>query len=569
MTHPTAPSSSSLEESRPEPPFPVALVEEMLRLFARAIRAHQLYLPNNPTYLRALENAKATFAPLWRHTDEVVIEVTDTQLRWESQTVINEPDKTTDALPWVLYKDGIRELRLLRDVEQEELVTLIDIMTRVRKASPDEDDLLTLLWEQEFSFVRYRYVDLSLDGIAALEASDQASEARLVDPLQIRAPAEESILPSGVVNMDDFDATLYFLDEREIEYLRGEVQTEYNSELRGNVVAILLDVYEAQSDAAVRDEICGVLDSLLVHLLTAGQLRTVASLLREVNVAANRARDITPTQRETLLSLPNRMSEPDSLSQLLQSLDERADLPAQEELNDLFDQLRAGALGTIFSWLGRLQSPRVRTLLETAAQRLASTNTAELVRLIGAGDRDVTLEAIRRSGAMRAPAAVSALARLLSLTDADVRLAAVQALAEIGTPGALQQLERTIDDDTREIRVAAARAFAARTHRPALARIEAAIKEKRLQEADLTEKVALFEAFGAMCGDAGIPLLDGVLNAKRFFGKREDPEMRACAARALGKVGSASAIAVLRRAASDKEILVRNAVNRALRGGAP
>ena len=107
----------------------------------------------------------------------------------------------------MLYKDGIRELCFLRDVEQEELVTLIDIMTRVRKASPDEDDLLTLLWEQEFSFVRYRYVDLSLDGIAALEASDQASEARLVDPLQIRAPAEESILPSGVVNMDDFDAT--------------------------------------------------------------------------------------------------------------------------------------------------------------------------------------------------------------------------------------------------------------------------------------------------------------------------------------------------------------------------
>ena len=30
----------------------------------------------------------------------------------------------------------------------------------MRKASPDEDDLLTLLWEQEFVFLRYRYVDL-------------------------------------------------------------------------------------------------------------------------------------------------------------------------------------------------------------------------------------------------------------------------------------------------------------------------------------------------------------------------------------------------------------------------
>lgn len=567
MTLPSAPTSNHSAEDRPEPPFPVALVEEMLRMFGRAVRAHQLYLHNNPTYLRALDNARASFAPIWAHTDELVIEVTDTQLRWEGHTVINEPDKTTDALPWVLYKDGIRELRLLRDVEQQELVALIDILTRVRKASPDEDDLLTLLWEQEFAFVRYRYVDMALEGVAPLDASDLAKQERLVDPLAIQEPPQETIMPSGVVNLDDFDATLYFLDEREIEYLRDAVATEYASDLRGNVVAILLDVFEVQADPAIRDEIVGVLDNLLVHLLTAGQLRTVAHLLREVNIAANRARDLTPQQRETLLSLPNRMSEPDALSQLLQSLDERTDVAEQSELNELFDQLRVSALGTIFSWLGRLQTPRVRTQLEAAAQRLAAANTGELVRLISAAEREVSLEAIRRSGAMRAAAAVPALARLMTQQDNDVRLAAVQALAEIGTPGALQQLERSIDDASREVRVATARAFATRVHRPALPKVEAAIKGKRLADADLTEKMALFEAFGAMCGEGGVSLLDSLLNAKSFFGRREDPELRACAAMALGRVGTPNAIAVLRRAASDKEILVRNAVNRALRGG--
>jgi len=568
VTVPSATPTSTHAQDRPEPPFPAALVEEMLRMFGRAVRAHQLYLHNNPTYLRALEHARAAFAPIWAQTEELVIEVTDTQLRWEGHPVINEPDKTTDALPWILYKDGIRELRLLREVEQQELVNLIDILTRVRKASPDEDDLLTLLWEQEFAYVRYRYVDVALEGVAPLELSESARTERLVDPLQVQEPPQEAILPSGVVNLDDFDATLYFLDEREVEYLRDAVAGEYAADLRGNVVAILLDVFEAQADPAIRDEIVGVLDNLLVHLLTVGQLRTVAHLLREVNLAANRARELTPMQRETLLSLPSRMSEPEALSQLLQSLDERADLPEQAELNALFDQLRVSALATIFSWLGRLQNPRVRAQLEAAAQRLAAANTGELVRLIGAPEREVALEAVHRAGAMRAAAAVPALARLMGQMDADVRLAAVQALAEIATPGALQQLERTIDDASREVRVATARALATRVHRPALARIEAAIKGKRLQEADLTERMALFEAYGALCGEPGIALLDGVLNAKGFFGRREDPELRACAAMALGRVGSAAAIAALRRAASDKEILVRNAVNRALRGGA-
>jgi HEAT repeat protein len=64
-----------------------------------------------------------------------------------------------------------------------------------------------------------------------------------------------------------------------------------------------------------------------------------------------------------------------------------------------------------------------------------------------------------------------------------------------------------------------------------------------------------------------VTLLDTLLNGRGLFGKREDTEIRACAAMALGRVGSDAAQASLRKATSDKEVLVRNAVNRGLRGG--
>ena len=51
------------------------------------------------------------------------------------------------------------------------------------------------------------------------------------------------------------------------------------------------------------------------------------------------------------------------------------------------------------------------------------------------------------------------------------------------------------------------------------------------------------------------------------FGRREDPDLRACAAVALGRVATDRARSVLRKAAEDKEVVVRTAVNRALRGG--
>jgi hypothetical protein len=542
----------------------MAPVEEMLRLLSRAIRARLLYLENNPTYLKSLELLKASFAPIWSHTDELVFEISDTQLLWDGQAVITEAEKTSDALPWILYKDGLRELTIMRGVEHQEIIDLVQVIAMVRKGG-SEDDLLTLLWELEFSSVRYRYIDVSFDTAVPIEPIDDI-KAKLVDPASVREPPQEQLLPAGVVSMDDFDSTLYFLDENEVQYLQRTIREHYGMDLRQNVVSILLDVFEQQTDPAIRDEVCQILEGMLVNLLTAGQLRAVAALLREANIASGRAREITPAQRELLLSLPNRMSEPSSVAQLLQSLDERTDLPPQADLNELFEQLRVSALGTIFGWLGRIVTPSVRTLLEAAADRLAAANTSELVRLLGSPDREVALEAVRRAGSLKTAAAVPALARLLQNADAAMRLGAVTALGEIGTPGALQNLDRSIDDEDREVRIAAVRALGQKNHRASVQKIESALVGKRLQEGDLTEKMAFFEAFGSLCGEPGIAMLDGLLNKKGLFGKRSDVEVRACAAMALGRVGTDAAFAALRRAGTDKDILVRNAVSKALRG---
>jgi HEAT repeat protein len=129
----------------------------------------------------------------------------------------------------------------------------------------------------------------------------------------------------------------------------------------------------------------------------------------------------------------------------------------------------------------------------------------------------------------------------------------------------MQMLERALTDEDREVRIVAVRAIGAKMTRSALPKLELAIKGKELRETNLTEKMAFFEAYGVLCGDAGIPLLDGLLHAKGFMGKKDDPEMRACAAMALGKIGSAKAMESLNRAANEKDVIVRNAVSRAIR----
>jgi HEAT repeat protein len=120
------------------------------------------------------------------------------------------------------------------------------------------------------------------------------------------------------------------------------------------------------------------------------------------------------------------------------------------------------------------------------------------------------------------------------------------------------------------VRIATIKALTARAHKPALGRVTTAIKSREIRDADRTERIAMFELYGTLCGDGGVPYLDELLNGKSgMFSRKEDPEIRASAAVALGKINTAKAKDALNRSAGEKDVVVRNAVSRALRGGAP
>ena len=572
MTSPTS-APTQPDGSADAPPFAAAIVTDVLKTFSKAVRAHQLYLPNNPMHARSMEAARAAFQGLWQQTDDLVLEVLETQFRWEELVVYEEAEKSTENLAWVFFKDGLRELKICKGFEMTDMDAIMDIIQRVRSATADDDDLLTILWEQEFATFEYKYVgagggtgDTPYDPMEAGAAPD-----KLPPPGEVERGGSEQLVssakPAGVVSMEDFDSTLYFLDEREVEYIHNEIAKDYSADLRPLVIASLLDTFENQIDVGVREEIARILDGVLINLLSTNQVRTVAYLLREVALTTQRAQEMTEVQKQRFSDLPERLSEGAVLGQLLETLEETPLSPPQSDISELFLQLRPAALETVFAFTPRSHNRELCELLENAADRLAASHTSELVRLINVADPVVAQEAIQRAAVMKTAAAVPALGQVINTgADPSMRLAAVLALADIGSPGALQVLEKCVEDSERDVRVAAVRALGGRSYRPALPRVEKALKGKPLRETNLTEKMAFFEAFGALAGDAGVDFLDSVLNGKGTFGKREEPEFRACAAMALGKINTRRARESLEKAAGDKDAVVKNAVTRAARG---
>ena len=551
----------------------------MLQVISKGMRATQLYLPNNPVYQRAVDNIRTAFRQIWQATDDLIFDIGETEIRWEDNAIYSQ-DQRNESIAWTLFKDGVRSLTFRPGVEDAEIVRFLAVLQQAKNLQADApDDLLTLLWAEDFQFVTYTFRELVSENAVPIERADKSAatfaggggtpggEGGSADPATVRHQVEEEAPPKreGLVSIDDFDTTLYFLDDKEIDYLHKEIEREYAQDLRGNVLAMLFDLLELQTYGTVRAELISIVENFIPYLLGAGDFRSVAFILRECKTILQRARDLIPEHRQVLEGLPTRLSQPDALSQLLQSLDEATSHPTEEELSELFGELRADALGTLMGWLPKLNNERVKSLVQASAERLAQAYSAEVLKALASADPNVQLEMVRLAGRLKLPGAPDGMGPLLERGERELKLAVVEALTTISSPGATRLLEKAIDDQERDVRIAAVKFLGQRGHRNAFSRIEAAVTGNKLKDADLTEKMTFFEAYGALAGEAGIATLEKLLAKGGLLARKEDPETRACAAMALGKIRTPAAREILQKVAQDKEPLVRNAVSRALR----
>lgn len=551
---------------------PAAHLEELLRAIGRALRAFQMYLPNNPMYQRAEQVLSAAFTPVWEEHTEIVLAIGETEITWEDQAVYSQASRG-ESLAWFFYKDGMRFLTLREGVEEEEIARFLRIVNRARLLPADAgDDLLTLLWEEDFSHLQYQFAEV-IGETVVLDPQALDFEAAEASPAEVQERVRQDPAPParapGVVDLDDFDSTLYFLEDSEVNRLIRQVEQEYERDSRQSALDALLDVFELVPQSAVRLEVLGTFESLFPSLLSHGEFRTASVLLRELTKLRDRDADLPRDIEARLGAFQERLSEPGIVTQLIQALDEM-DGPGQgssDAVGQMLQELRAPALETILIHLPKVTRPPVRELLASAAERLAASNTQEVLRLLRGegGQTDALPGLVMVCGRLELQAAVPGLALLLTHADDTMRLAAVEALGAIGSPGALAALEPALDDAERTVRVAAAGIVGRRGYRGALPRLEAVVSGKRGLTLERSEKLQYFEAYAEVAGPAGLELLRGILVPRGFLRRRESAETRTCAAYAIGRIRTTEAREVLRLAEEDKELTVRNAVSRILR----
>jgi hypothetical protein len=544
----------------------------------KAVRARRLYQANNPVYLSFVATLRESVARMWDVTNSLSVTVEEHGFRWSDHTF--SVGEGRDNLAFLFYKDGIRYLTFLPTFE-DEIDSFLHVMHKSRALDQhSDDDMVTILWEKEFTAFQYSYVDALAEGLHVPDSVPLRQDER-IKPEEVQAELEAAEADAGpsetptamqqgkpsvaaTITREDFEETLYFLEPAELDHLRVEVDKEWRRDLKADVLSAMFDRLEDPNPAR-QSEILRILRQLLPAYLGRGDLASASTVLIELNTIVEAHAVLGPEQEQQARELFAELSEPAALTQLLRSLEEGAIDPSGAELGIFLRHLGHQALPLLLRATETTRVPALQTRLRTAVQQLGRAHPDRLIELIKSEDEIIAAGATNLAGQMALPSSAPAVATLLSRASIPLRRAAVDALILIKSGAALEALQAALEDDDRDVRIAAARGLGTLRYQPARNRLQAVIDGSRLRDADLTEKIAFFEAFGAVANADSVALLDRMLNGKNLLRQKQSPELRACAAMALGRVGSPASRAALEKASTEQHPMVRNAVLKAMK----
>jgi len=558
--------------------LPVDEVRALFVVLGKALRAQQLYDRNNPVYQRFVSQLGEALENLWSHMDRLSVNVEEDRLMWMGE-VAYESDSRSDSLAFLLFKDGIREFTLHEGLETHELAVFLQVLNQARDLRPQGDDLLTILWEKDLKYFTYSYVDVLAEGYdlelptggpGLVGGFEEILQEEVGEELEAAQEGEEGGADqrdaSGQVRAEDFNPTLYSLDPTEMEVVQREIRIEMERDLRGDVLAALFDRVEEPRFPDRQQEILEIFEMLLPNLLSRGAFKAAGQVLEETARLLAAENALQPPQRAMAEGVMERVSGAETLRELIQALEDGSVSPDPQELAELLRHLRSEALAPLLRGAEETEDARIRTTIQEAVLGIARKHSGGLLRCLEASDPVVVAGAVRIAGKMGLGDAAPLVSRLLAHKDPQVRLAAIEAAKELRASMAVGALRSNLTDPEREVRIAAARALGDLRYKPAAAQLRTVIESKDIRHADISEQIAFFESYGMLRDPEGVRLLDGLLNGRGFLGRKETGEIRACAALALGKMGTPEAAAALERASGEQDPVVRSAVNRAMRG---
>jgi hypothetical protein len=481
------------------------------------------------------------FDALFKEQSEVTLEVGPDGLLFQGERVLEGAE---GSIPLALYRDGVRRLSFLRGVTAGELELVVDATAQGLSFGGMGDDIVSALWRQQLTHVRYEAADTSIE-IGGDDAERLAAQIEEVmgdlAVTDLASAPDEPFQP-----IDEIVMAPAYRDE-----LAKELEPEGERTVAERAARILTRAWKD----AKQDQTAETSAATLLKMFDAALVEGDAALATAV---ARGVRTIPENDARATKWLAEAGSEA-RLRRLIPMIEEHPG--RQDEVLEVIDALGKAAVPALFALLPGFPDVNPRRALSERIVRYGIEDLGPVKELINREPTFLAQEAIFILGRVATPEAQAAIRDARVHPKVHVRLALIELLrhvpAELALAIALELLNKEEDP---KVLAATARSLPRYKTKETADALEIAATRLPDRPLPYDTKLAILGSFAAVNPAKALPLL--VRYVKRGEGllvRRDAEELAAAAIRALGTIRGQRNHEVVEKASHSRSKLIKEA----------
>lgn len=350
------------------------------------------------------------------------------------------------TLPFTLFRDGIRWIEFNQGIELEEIRNFLTIVNQhmILSAEP-EGDIVTNIWESQFSHIQYDVADFFVnvdgemkDSISSFKAESDSTEPKEENLGEVHYPRQPEIDPAQLI-----------LNPQEQEQLQEMIRFEEEADFSSYVNA-LLDILLLYRDEESFRTILEVLSEEFTGTLARQEFDISLKIVWGLRKIVEQYKKQMPWAVPIAESFFQKASDVDSLSPILQTWnhinEEQTDI-----LEQIFKYLDPQAIHTLALLLAEGVSQRQRQILSDAIIALAGKNIQPLEDLLNASDDKLMESLIPIIAQLDKEKSLHCLMKLLRKDSSLIREKAIRAIMDRGL-APVREVFEWIDDPDEVVR---------------------------------------------------------------------------------------------------------------------
>ena len=517
----------------------------VIRTFLKVMKAYRLYEANHPILSKFLDRLRNDFDQYFSEFDSFSLQVGEYQL-FDKGNVVYENQDVKESLAFAFFKDGIRELRFSKGLEFTEIIDFLNVVRKSDRVNRYEDDLVTLLWEKDFSHIAFTTVDEFLEGsgtfIPATEEdlnkglefkdsgrngfSEKVDEAEGASTMeteslkQVLHPSPgQSLVQACQLNPDE--------KERINQEVQQEQEPEYLYVLVTHLIEILLHLGD---DADAYENMISYFERTMESLLGEKQIKKAVTIMETLKDTIESIA-LKDKQIFAIRRILETLSNPHSVELLgkLMNDEEKTD---PEPILQCLQLLTKQAIEPLSILLGKLESWQWRKVICDLLVELSREEIRPLTKFLSDPNPFLVCHILYILGKIEHSSTVNYLGNLIFHKDPEVRKETLKLIHKFGDKGR-DLIQEFLRDPMPEIRAKASLILARMAKDQAVKPLMEVILYKDFYKRDYEEKDSFFRALGETGSQEVIPMLKKMVKKRRWFQKKKWEEMRLCATKTL------------------------------------